>query len=264
VKTLCTTGILAALLMSSPVLAQDDADKSPLSLEAKLTVPTSYVFRGYVIEEDHALFQPEFTLTFEHEINGVAVSPYIGAWANLTDAPSPGDPEWFNELDVYAGFDVDLGHGFSLGVIYTWYNSPANFFDDIHEVGLTLSHSSDKDWLNPAVGIYRELDNDNGDENTYIELSITPGFDVPKVEGLHLDFPIFVGLTPDDYYTDDDGDGEVIGYLQGGITATYALGEHWSLEAGVDYLYLASQSAQDSNDGDESQIVGRIGVGFNY
>ncbi|HWP39536.1 MAG TPA: hypothetical protein VNL70_01330, partial [Tepidisphaeraceae bacterium] len=206
--------------------------------------------------------QPELTITYTTDLGGLELAPYVGVWANLTDAPADGQPQWLNELDLYAGVDVALPHDFSLGFIYTLYNSPADVFDDIHEIGLTLSHS---DFLNPAIGIYFEIDNrDTGRENTYLELSLTPGFDMPGLERLRLDFPLVLGLTPDEYYTDQDGDGEVFGYASASVTATYALSDNWSLFAGVDYVQLLADSAKESNDGDSYQLVGRAGVSFSY
>lgn len=240
---------------------QEEAETSGLSLEAQITVPSSYVFRGYVIEDDHFIVQPEFTATYETQVGDLSIAPYFTAWANLTDLSAPGDPEWFNELDLTLGTDIDLTHGFSLGLIYNYYNSPANFFDDIHEVGITLSHDC---FINPSIGLFREIHNESNDENTYIELSLTPGFDVPQIKNLRIDFPLVLGLTPDDYYTDSEGDSSLFGYASVSVDASYAICEQWSLLAGVDYIQMLSDSTEESNDGDEYKIVGRIGVKYSY
>lgn len=240
---------------------QEEAETSGLSLEAQITVPSSYVFRGYVIEDDHFIVQPEFTATYETQVGDLSIAPYFTAWANLTDLSAPGDPEWFNELDLTLGTDIGLTHGFSLGLIYNYYNSPANFFDDIHEVGITLSHDC---FINPSIGLFREIHNESNDENTYVELSLTPGFDVPQIKNLRIDFPLVLGLTPDDYYTDSDGDSSLFGYASVSIDASYAFCEQWSLLAGVDYIQMLSDSTEESNDGDEYKIVGRIGVKYSH
>lgn len=240
---------------------QEEAETSGLSLEAQVTVPTSYVFRGYVIEDDHFIVQPEVTATYETQVGDLSIAPYFTAWANLTDLSAPGDPEWFNELDLTLGTDIDLTHGFSLGLIYNYYNSPANFFDDVHEVGITLSHDC---MINPSIGLFREIHNESNDENTYIELSLTPGFDVPQIKNLHIDFPLVLGLTPDDYYTDSDGDSSLFGYASASVDATYVICEQWALFAGVDYIQMLSDSTEESNDGDEYKIVGRVGVKYSH
>lgn len=241
---------------------QEEAETSGLSLEAQITVPSSYVFRGYVIEDDHFIVQPEFTATYETQVGDLSIAPYFTAWANLTDLSAPGDPEWFNELDLTLGTDIDLTHGFSLGLIYNYYNSPANFFDDIHEVGITLSHDC---FINPSIGLFREIHNESNDENTYIELSIEPALhDVPIMDRLVLSLPIVVGLSPDEYFTDSDGDGSVFGFASIGIAGEYTFCEQWSLLAGVDYIQMLSDSTEESNDGDEYKIVGRIGVKYSH
>lgn len=246
---------------SEPGAIDDADDDGGLSIEGTFFFPTSYVFRGYVIEEDHFLFQPDLTLSIDTEVGGFAVTPYFNAWFNFTDAPAPGDPEWFNEINLALGAEIELGGGFSAGVTYIWYNSPADVFDDIHEIGVSLSHEN---LLNPSVAIYRELDNRNGEENTYIELSIIPGWDVPQIDQLHFDFPVVLGLSPDEYFTDSDGDGYVFGYISGGVVGTFELTENWSIAVGVDYIQMLADSTEDSNDGDEHQIVGHAGLAFAY
>jgi uncharacterized protein (TIGR02001 family) len=239
--------------------AAEKAEPGDFSVDLSLTIPSSYVFRGYVSQDERFIVQPEAILTFNTMVGGLSVSPYVGAWANFTDVKAPGEPNCFNELDLYAGADIELEHGFTLGFIYTCYMSPGNAFDDIHEVGVMLTHD---DPLNPSAGIYRELCNQNGDENTYIELGLKPGFDVPNVDKLRLDFPLLMGLSPDEYYTDSDGDGEWIGYLSAAVQASYALNDNVTLVAGLEYWYLHADSTQESNNGDENQFVGSVGVKF--
>lgn len=253
---------LTVMLSLTPAQAQETPaaeENGGISVEAILTIPSSYVFRGYVEVEDHCIFQPEITLSHDHSIGDLPVSFWFNAWASLTSAPAPGEPEWFNELDLSVGADVEIGNGFTLGLTYIYYNSPANAFDDIHEVGVTLSHDC---WLNPSVGIYREICNEGADENTYIELGVTPGFDVEQMQGLRLDFPLIAGFSPDEYYTDDDGDGHWVGYASAGITATYQFNDNLAVIAGVDYIHLCADSTRESNEGDDSQIVGRVAFKF--
>jgi hypothetical protein len=266
-KRLFVWGAAIALGISSSTFAQQQTEsvepaapesKGGFAIDVTVTFPTSYVFRGYVIEEDHFLVQPEITLYYGIPVGDSILWPYIGAWMNLTDAPAPGDPEWFNEIDAYVGFEYEFGE-FTLEGIYTWYTSPADFFDDVHEVGLQLRHSH---FLQPSAAIYYEICNKSGEENTYIELGLKPKLEPPPIQPLKLEFPLVLGLTPDEYYTDDDGDGQICGYASGGITATWALSEDWLLEAGVDYIHMLADSTEESNDGDESQVVGRFAVKF--
>jgi hypothetical protein len=279
-RAVCASyAVLAILLsgaMANRVLAQaepagqvevsKEADKAAedsggFAVEGAITFPSSYVFRGYVLLEDHFIVQPEVTVSYGTHIGDITITPYFTAWANLTDASAPGDPEWFNELDLYLGADIELPEKFTLGIVYDYYNSPANFFDDIHELGLTLGH---EDVFNPSVGIYREIKNSGADENTYIELGITPGFDVPQIQKLHLDFPLVLGLSPDEYYTKSNGDGCFFGYASIGVKGTYSLSDNWSLFASVDYVQMLADSTEASNKGDEYQVVGKAGVKFSY
>jgi uncharacterized protein (TIGR02001 family) len=240
-------GLAAALLMSSPLLAQTEPAENPFTVEGLFIANSDYVDRGYVVDDDHIHFQPDLTLTYTTEIAGKSISPYIGVWSDMSGAPQSGDPEWLYEIDPYIGVAMDLGSGFTLDFVYTYNNSPANGFDDVHELAMTLSHSSEKDWLNPSINIMRELDDKNGGEDTYIELRLTPGFDVKQVEKLRLDFPLVAGLSPDGFYEDEDGDESVLGFVSGGIAATYAINDHWSLVGGVDYYWLACDATRETN-----------------
>jgi len=258
---LFTTRARAADEEAGAVPADAKEDSGGFSFEGQEMFPTSYVFCGYVLLEDHFIVQPEATVSYGTKFGDLTITPYLTAWANLTDASAPGDPEWFNEFDLYLGVDIELPFGFTLGLVYDYYNSPANVFDDDHELGITLSHD---DFLHPSVGLYREVCNHGGKENTYIELGLEPGFDVPNFEKLRIDFPIMVGLTPDEYYTDSSGDGEVFGYWAVGLTGTYAVNDNWSLLAGIDYVQLTADSTEASNHGDDHQIVGRFAVKFSH
>jgi uncharacterized protein (TIGR02001 family) len=246
---------------SEPADTEPAEKEGGLSVEGALTIPTSYVFRGYVNQDNRFIVQPEVTVFYGLPFGDSILWPYIGAWGNLTDQPAPGDPEWMTEIDAYAGFEWEFGNGLTLEGIYTYYTSPADAFDDIHELGVILKHDS---WLQPSAGIYYEICNKNGEENTYIELAVKPKWTTEQIKPLKLEFPITLGMTPDEYYTKSNGDGYCFGYLSGGITATWAFNDAWALEVGGDYIQMLADSTEEANDGDQYKLVGRIGVKFAY
>ena len=77
-------------------------------------------------------------------------------------------------------------------------------------------------------------------------------------------------MSLDDYYFDDTGDDELLGYGSIGLFASLPLGEPgrfgtWTLTGGVQYIQLFADSAEAVNDGGEdSEILGKVGVNFAY
>jgi hypothetical protein len=84
VFSLCAAAVLS--LASHTVAQQPSAEldtKAGLSVDLSLTIPTSYVFRGYVIQDERFIVQPEAFVTYTTAVGGFEVAPYVGAWANL-------------------------------------------------------------------------------------------------------------------------------------------------------------------------------------
>ena len=80
---------------------------------------------------------------------------------------------------------------------------------------------------------------------------------------------VAIGVSLDDYYFDDDGDDENIGFLSAGIAASIPLPlpeEYgtWSLNGSATYVQMVAESLEAANCGDDNRVVGKVGVGFTY
>ena len=285
---------LGALLLSPVVtFAQDEPATAPaveeepavnsgkISLTGGVDLTTAYFFRGYNQEDQGLIVQPYFNIYFklsDSETN--PVTGYIGTWNSMHEEKTGADDGTFGtwyESDLYGGIDVGLGGGFTLGGIYTLYTYPNGAFDSIEEVGFKLSYDdTDKTGLSfalkPYVGIYFETDDANGSEDTYLEIGIAPTvytFNEESDMPIALSVPVALGMSIDDYYFDDGGDDEFLGYVSVGLAASVPLKVPssygaWSLTGSVTWLQLLADGLETANNDDSTEIIGKVGIGFAY
>jgi hypothetical protein len=276
----------AALAAPSHLLAQDaeaeayDPNPGGLTLTGGVDYTTAYFFRGYSQEDTGLIIQPYATVTAglvdgeNFDLNG-----YVGIWNSFheekTLAADTGPNTWY-ESDLFGGLDFVFGK-LTLGTVYTFYTYPNGAFNTIQEIGFKVAYD-DTDFmknrgidfaLKPYAAIYFETADANGTEDTYLELGITPSLALGE-SGITLAVPVVVGMSIDDYYFDDTGDDELLGYGSIGLFASLPLGETgrfgtWTLTGGVQYIQLFADSAEAVNDGGEdSEILGKVGVSFAY
>lgn len=96
-----------------------------------------------------------------------------------------------------------------------------------------------------------------------------PGFsfDVGQTP-VTLTFPASVGLSLSDYYQDGSGRDDTFGFAQVGARASVPLGNPgrfgaWTISAGVSALYLGDHT-KALNDGDDTEVIGSIGLQWNF
>jgi hypothetical protein len=283
-KRILSVAALAAL--SSPAMAQEAVkpNTGALSFGLDLTYTTSYFFRGYNQEDIGIILQPNLFVAFNAvKSDDVTVDLKIGTWNSFHEEQTGGDNMWF-ESDLYALATVGLMNKFYFNVGYTAYFYPNDAFNTIQEIGISTSFSDASVWedaglkgfaLNPEIGVYKEISDGNGDQDTYLELKLTPSYtldleDVPFIGDAALSFPIKVGMSLDDYYLDSDGDNEFFGYASIGATASIPLPMPaqygaWSLAGGVEYIHLFADSAELANDGGENyELIGTLGLSIRY
>jgi hypothetical protein len=279
------TGTLGALLALGGVArAQDAAAEDPntgaLSVAGGIDATTHYFFRGYLQEDQGLILQPYGTLYVNvHESDNLKITPYVGIWNSWHDEKTGADgthnESWY-ESDIFGGVDVAMGD-FTLGLIYTHYTYPNGALEDIGEIGFKLSWNDaafTKDraglpfQLSPYIAAYFEPADDSGSEDSYLELGIAPSFAVGDA-GWTLGVPVVLGMSLEDYYFDDDGDEEFLGYASIGVTLTIPLSVparygSWNLIGGVSYLQLLAESLETINNDDDNEIIGKLGIAFSY
>ncbi len=289
-KRLLSGLALAGLLVAPAAVFAQDAEAEIVVEEPSLNsgniritggvdVATHYFFRGYLQEDQDAIVQPYANVFFDLVKGDNPVTAYIGTWHSFHGEKTGADEGTFGawyEADFYGGVDATLGGGFTLGAIYTLYAYPNGAFDTIEELGVKLSYDDTDKWglpfaLKPFVGVYFETDDQNGSEDTYLEAGVAPtvytwneGSDQP----IAIAVPITVGMSIDDYYFDDTGDEEFLGYGSIGIAASMPLGSgnfgDWTLNASVTFLQLVADGLELANNDDDNEVIGKIGVSFAY
>jgi hypothetical protein len=187
---------------------------------------------------------------------------YASVWSNIAeDTPKTSGPRHWNEFDATLGVGFNFGD-WSIALEYLYYNSPANDFDDIHEVGVILAYDH---WLAPSIGYYQEIDDRNGPQDTYLEFKLEPTLpSIPWLEELEVTVPMVLGTSLDGYYLGPDGDNSFFGYAAIGLSASYPLNDNWSVVGGVEYHHLFADNIEDLNSDSHYKVVGRIGVAFEY
>ena len=286
-KRLLTATLGALLAFGGVAKAQDpsasdtsDPTTGALSIAGGIDVTTHYFFRGYLQEDQGLILQPYGTLYITaHEADNFKVTPYVGIWNSWHDEKTGSDgthnQSWY-EADILGGVDVAMGD-FTLGLIYTHYTYPNGALEDIGEIGAKLAWNDaavtkERGGLpfqfSPYVAVYFETADDSGTEDTYLEVGIGPSFTLGDT-GWTLGVPVVVGMSLDDYYFDENGDEEFLGYGSIGVTLTVPLPMPerygaWNLVAGVSYLHLFADTLETINNDDDGEIIGKLGLAFSY
>jgi hypothetical protein len=291
-KLLSTVGLGAVLLTGSvgTALAQDpvaepeaqavepvDPNTGALSFTGAVSFTNAYFYRGYLQEDEGFIAQPsgQMNIALVDSEDGIDLTGYVGLWASLHSEQTltTGSNDIWYETDAYGGLTMTTGQ-WSLGLLYTFYTYPSGAFGTIEELGLTAGFNDTEAWgggfsLAPTAGIYVETSDANGTEDTYAEIGIAPGVYSHEGSGLSLSVPVKIGLSIDDYYFDNSGDDEVLGYGSIGLAAALPLSMpsqygSWTLSASVTYLALFADGLETINDGDSGEFIAAIGIGFTY
>jgi uncharacterized protein (TIGR02001 family) len=272
-RFLCGSALAAALALPT-VARAESPNTGAMHFSGGIDFTTSYFFRGYNQEDTGVIGQPYITVSVDVlDSDDLDISAYLGTWNSVHSATAT--DTWY-ESDVYGGVDFAFGN-FVAGVVYTFYNYPDNAAGPIEEIGFRLGFDDAqmmKDaglpfGLNPYVAYYIETKDAGGTEDQYLEVGITPSFELGVAE-ITLSIPMVLGMSVDDYYTDSSGDNELLGYGSVGVFASLplALPERygsWSLTGGIQYIQICADSAQAANDGGETyELLGKLGLAWSY
>jgi hypothetical protein len=253
-----------------------------LSFGAEYT--NDYYFRGIIQEDDAVMVQPWAEIL----IDAVRAEEYtlgfkVGTWHSFHDAATNAGTDddftedWY-EADWYLGPTLTVGE-LTFGAQYVWYTSPSDAFDTIEEVLLTAGFDDSEylgDWaLAPRLALAIETgdnfaDGADTDSGVYLELGVTPGFDLEKtlIGDWRINVPLTVGLSLSDYYEDASGDDEAFGYFDIGVEAGTLLPipaewGAWSFTAGVHLLILGDHTRQYNTDEDH-EFIASVGLSVSY
>ena len=277
-------GLIVFAFGLSPAHAQENPPQAealpestkPWALTLTLDVPTAYFFRGYNQEDSGCILQPAVTFSYTvFSSEDLSITPYVTTWNSIHETKSPQSPKHWFESDVIGGTKFAYRQ-FTLDVYYTHYIYPGSIAGDIDEIGATLSYD-DSDWatscnlpfsFQPYVSYWREVSDENGDQDTSMEVGIKPAFDIPDTQ-FTVVIPVAVGLSPDGFYLDSSGNNEAFGYASIGAIVSHPLPipeqyGKWTISAGVQYLYLEADSLRTVNNGTHNQFIGKLSVAAEF
>jgi hypothetical protein len=280
----CLAAVPAVATAQTIAPAQIVFDPNPgkVSLSAAFDVTNAYMFRGLRQDDTRVIMFPsaEARIDLHDDDDGLEdVALRIGSWNSLNTGAAgtqgPSGKLWY-ESRFYSGLDFTFGPGVTVGGRYTAYPSPNNSFTTVKELAFRVAGD---DRIAPAGFVLRphalvafELDTAptigqaDGGQNagTYLELGIAPGI---SESGVSVAFPVKVGLSLDDYY-ELQGVDHTFGFLSLGAVASVPIFQSstygaWDVRGGVEFLSLGD-TPEAFNAGDQSKIVGTIGIGFSY
>jgi len=257
-------------------------DPGKISLVGGFDFTNAYMFRGLRQDDTRVIMFPfvEANIDVHDDDDGLTdVALLVGSWNSLNTGAAgtmgPSGKMWY-ESRFYSGAAFTFSPGFSVAGTYTAYPSPNNSFTTVKELGVRVSGD---DRFTPGGFVLRphalvafEMDTepgigqaDGGEEaGTYLEVGIAPGTDD---FGFALSFPVKLGMSLDDYY-ELGGVDHSFGFLSLGAVASVPIGRAtsygaWNVHGGLEFLSLGD-TAEAFNAGDQSKLIGFVGVGFTY
>ena len=257
-------------------------NQGKITLTGGMDFANAYMFRGLRQDDTRVIMWPSVDAgigLFSGNGGVKNVSLHVGSWNSLhtgsTGLRGPSGKLWY-ESDFYSTLDLRLAGSVGLATTYTAYTSPNNSFSTVKELAFKVG-VDDHDApagivLKPYALVAFELDTspafgqaDGGPNGgTYLEVGVAPGLSDGEVS---LAFPIKVGLSLGGYY-ELAGVDHAFGYLSLGAIATIPLGATtsygaWNVHGGVEFQSLGD-TPEAFNGGDQSKIIGSIGIGFSY
>ncbi len=280
------SGALAVVLtcMAAPASAQEPADPNPgnVTVTAGIDFLNTYMFRGIRQDDSGLIAWPygDLGLALYSGEGGVkSVGLNIGTWNSLHSGPTgsdgPSGRMWY-ESDFYATLGLGFGGGSALSFNYTAYNSPNSTFTTVKEFQIKYALDDSAFLGGAALKPYALLAMEFGSEpgtgqadggleaGKYLELGVAPGYTGSRAG---IAFPVKVGLSVGDYY-ELAGEDHKFGYVSVAGIVTVPIGGTtsfgaWNVHGGVEFQALGD-TPEAFNGGDQSKIVGVIGVGFSY
>lgn len=273
---------VAAAQTIAPAQTALDPNPGKVSLVAAYDFTNAYMFRGLRQDDTRVIMFPsaEARLDLHDDDDGLNdVALRIGTWNSLHTGAAgltgPSNKLWY-ESRFYSTVDFTFGPGVTVGGTYTAYPSPNNSFTTVKELafrvaagdrsapaGLALRpHALVAFEFDTAPGVGQADGGSNG--GTYLELGIAPRISESDVA---VAFPVKVGLSLNDYY-ELAGVDHTFGYLSLGAIATVPVFRSttygaWDIHGGFEFQSLGD-TPEAFNRGDQSKVIGTIGVGFSY
>jgi len=273
--------VMLACFTSEGTAQVVDPNRGKITFLGGLDFATAYVFRGMLRDDTRVVLWPytEATVDLFQGREGLkSVTFHLGTWNSLHTGATGfnnGNGKLWYESDLYGTMAVRFGPDITVAATYTAYMSPNDSFSTIKEMAFKAA-VDDAGSLGVALRPYAlvafEMNTipgfrqaDRGlNAGTYFEAGVAPGWVDPD---FRIEFPIKVGISLDDYY-ELAGVDQKFGFLSLAAIATVPLGGstsygQWNVHGGMEFLSLGN-TPEAFNGGDQTKVIGSIGIGFNY
>jgi hypothetical protein len=275
--------VMVALALPGAASAQTPIGPDPgkISLIGGFDVTNAYMFRGLRQDDTRVIMFPfvEASVDLHDDDDGLTdVALLIGSWNSLHTGAAgtmgPSGKLWY-ESRFYSGAAFTFGPGVRVAGTYPAYPSPNNSFTTVKELGVRVSAEGFTPGgfvLRPHALVAMELDTDvaigqadgGSSGGTYFEAGVAPGVTDPAFT---VTFPLKIGMSLNDYY-ELGGVDHPFGFLSLGAIASVPVGRPtsygaWNIHGGLEFLSLGD-TPEAFNGGDQSKLIGFVGVGFSY
>jgi hypothetical protein len=260
--------VAASLALAAAPASQTPAPEPlPVRVTGGIDFPSHYFFRGIRQEFDPALtVQPFVNVAFTANEN---TTLNVGSWNSIHTGSTKDGPGAFYESDFYASAAFAAGT-VSPTVLYTAYMSPADAFSTVHELSFIAAvNDGDSAFpLAPAVTVAFELGDHSADggsrKGIYLELAATPAIPMGDDAPVTLTVPVKLGLSAHHYYENPvTGDDNTFGYFSIGLAGLIPLTPNFDIHGSV-LVYTFGDTLELFNNGEKTQAVGSIGLGFSF
>lgn len=281
-RSAAIAAVVVACFASAAAAQPTARNAGDITLTGGFDFVNAYVFRGLRQDDTRVIMWPfaDARVDLYSGAGGVTdVAFHVGSWNSLHTGAAglagTAQKLWY-ESRFYATLALGIGPDLTLGTTYTSYTSPNNSFSTVKELAFKVAAGDSTVpadvALNPYALVAFELGTSPGfgqadggaAAGTYLELGVAPGW---AGSDFSIAFPIKVGLSLDDYY-ELAGVDHPFGFLSLAATATVPLGRTtsygtWNVHGGMEFQSLGD-TPEAFNRGDQSKVIGSIGVGFSY
>jgi len=273
----CIVALFALCITAIAWADEDTENEKVISGLITMDLVSHYFNNGILQENQGFILQPGLEVlldVFDGDGFLSDASLVVGTWNSIhserTGSVRDSLGPWY-ETGGYVGFDLGFGN-FTQRTVFNYEHSPNGAFDEVSEFELSLAYDDGSMWegknfhgFQPYVLVALEVDGSatGPDEGTYLEFGIEPGLTIVQVGDTPLDLfiPVKFGVDLEDYYqttmlsTDTE-----LGYIEIGAKFQTKLPfTNGVIHAGPYVLFLGD-NAEMLNNGDDVEVIGRLGV----
>lgn len=268
---------LTGLLAAASATAQESQGKEPeltkessvpVSAELSMTTLSDYMWRGMICN-GNPVWQPSLTLGSEMGDFG---SLAFNIWSSFDLTHKRGTANTsrrtsgLQEIDYTATYSIEV-FGLGLDAGHIWYTFPNNNGSTDQELYLTASY--DNPIVTPSASVYWDYSDSADTDVSQVYATLAASHDFALTEKLTLTPSASLGFGGNAWtkYVTDESLGTELTDQTTGLSATYALNDHVSLGALVNYTWIPSDALRACDymgDGKDQLLWGGVNLTLSF